>query len=74
MSHQYAQRFQRLSARSQLLQGAKAVQERRMLTEKTKADRLSEHAEKAVQAEERLSTDETLLDLLDASLQRRSSD
>lgn len=74
MSHQYAQRFQRLSARSQLLQGAKAVQERRMLTEKTKADRLSEHAEKAVEAEDRLSTDETLLDLLDASLQRRGSD
>jgi hypothetical protein len=57
-----------------LLQGIKSVQERRVLTEKTKADRLTEQAEKAVQAEERLSTDETLLDLLDASLQRRSSD
>lgn len=74
MSHHYAQRFQRLSARSQLLAGAKGLQERRMLTEKTKADRLSDQADKAAQAEDRLATDESLLDLLDSSLQRRGSD
>ena len=74
MSTHYARRFQRLSAKSQLLEGAKGVQERRMLTEKTKADRLSDQADRAAQAEDRLSTDETLLDLLDGSLQRRGSD
>ena len=45
-----------------------------MLTEKTKADRLSDQAERAAQSEDRLATDETLLDLLDSSLQRRGSD
>lgn len=74
MSHQYAQRFQRLSVKSQLLSGAKSVQERRMLTEKTKADRLEDQAGKAAEAEDRLATDETLLDLLDGSLQRRRFD
>lgn len=74
MSHQYAQRFQRLSAKSQLLEGAKGVQERRMLTEKTKADRLSDQADRAAEAEDRLATDETLFDLLDSSLQHRGSD
>jgi len=74
MSHQYAQRFQRLSAKSQLLEGAKSLQERRMLTEKTKADRLEDQAERAAEVEDRLAVDETLLDLLDGSLQRRGSD
>ncbi len=74
MSHQYAQRFQRLSAKSQFLAGAKSLQERRMLTEKTKADRLADQAGRAAEAEERLATDETLLDLLDSSLQRGRSD
>jgi hypothetical protein len=74
MSHQYAQRFQRLSAKSRLLEGAKGLQERRMLTEKTKADRLADQAGRAAEAEDRLATDETLLDLLDSSLQHRGSD
>lgn len=73
MSHQYARRFQRLSAKSQLLEGAKRVQERRMLTEKTKADRLADQADRAAQAEDRMATDESLLDLLDSSIQRRGS-
>jgi len=73
MSHQYAQRFQRLSARSQLLTGAIQVQERRMLTEKTKADRLSDHAEKATQAEDRLAADESLFDLLDSTIKTSGS-
>lgn len=68
MSHQYAQRFQRLSARSQLLTGAIQVQERRMLTEKTKAERLSDQADKAAEAEDRLATDESLFDLLDSTI------
>lgn len=68
MSHQYALRFQRLSARAQQLSGMKAVQEKRVLVEKTKADRLAEQAEEAAGAEERLAADESLLDLLEASL------
>ena len=71
MSHQYAQRFQRLSAKSQLLAGAKSLQERRMLTEKTKADRLNDHAGDAARAEDRIATDEALLDLLDTSMNCR---
>jgi hypothetical protein len=73
MSHQYAQRFQRLSARSQMLAGAKGVQERKMLTEKTKADRLADQAGQAAEAEDRLATDEGLFDLLDSSLNRDRS-
>ncbi|MBC7280346.1 hypothetical protein [Hoeflea sp.] len=68
MSHQYALRFQRLSARTQQLSGMKAVQEKRVLVEKTKADRLAQQAEEAAGDEERLAADETLLDLLEASL------
>tara|TARA_R110002020_G_scaffold5841_13_gene24090 strand:+ start:12964 stop:13371 length:408 start_codon:yes stop_codon:yes gene_type:complete len=68
MSHQYAMRFQRLSARSQQLSGMKAVQEKRVLIEKTKADRLQEQAGKAAESEDRTASDETLLDLLEASL------
>ncbi|MDP2121415.1 MAG: hypothetical protein Q8S27_11820 [Hoeflea sp.] len=67
MSHQYALRFQRLSARAQQLSGMKAVQERRVLIEKTKADRLSEQAGEAAGAEDRLTADESLLDLLEAA-------
>jgi len=68
MSHQYALRFQRLSARAQQLSGMKAVQEKRVLIEKTKADRLAEQTEEAAGNEERLAADESLLDLLEASL------
>lgn len=68
MSHQYAQRFQRLSAKSQLLAGAIKVQERKVLTEKTKADRLAEQADRAAEAEDRVATDESLFDLLDSTL------
>ncbi len=71
MSHQYALRFQRLSARTQQLSGMKAVQEKRVLIEKTKADRLAEQAEEAAGNEERLAADESLLDLLEASLNAR---
>ena len=68
MSHQYALRFQRLSARAQQLSGMKAVQEKRVLIEKTKADRLAEQAEEAAGNEDRLAADESLLDLLEATL------
>lgn len=71
MSHNYAQRFQRISAKSQQLEGIKAVQERRVLTEKTKADRLSDQAEVAAGNEERAASDDSLLDLLESSLTRR---
>ena len=54
-----------------MLAGAKGVQERKMLTEKTKADRLADQAGQAAEAEDRLETDESLLDLLDGSLRRR---
>ncbi|MEM5471561.1 hypothetical protein WNZ14_07470 [Hoeflea sp. AS60] len=74
MSHHYAQRFQRLSAKSQMLDGARSVQERRVLTEKTKADRLADQAGLAAAAEDRLESDESLFDLLDSSLQRRGFD
>lgn len=67
MSHQYALRFQRLSARAQQLSGMKAVQEKRVLIEKTKADRLAEQAGEAAGLEDRLSDDESLLDLLETA-------
>ncbi|WP_394690754.1 hypothetical protein [Hoeflea sp.] len=70
MSHNYAQRFQRISAKSQQLEGIKSVQERRVLTEKTKADRLTDQAEAAAGNEERAAADEALLDLLESSLKR----
>jgi hypothetical protein len=68
MSHQYALRFQRLSARSQQLAGTKSILERRVLTEKTKADRLVGQAEQAAGSEERMAADEALLDLLETSV------
>jgi len=71
MSHQYALRFQRLSARAQQLSGIKAMQERRVLTEKTKADRLDDQAAEATEDEERTADDEALLDLLEISLGAR---
>ncbi|KJS16425.1 MAG: hypothetical protein VR78_07700 [Hoeflea sp. BRH_c9] len=74
MSHQYALRFQRLSARAQQIAGAKALQERRVLTEKTKADRLTDQAAEAADDEDRVTADEALLDLLEISLQLRASD
>lgn len=74
MSHQYGLRFQRLSAKSQLLAGTRTIQEKRVLSERTKADRLEDQAGRAAQAEDRLATDETLLELLEGSLQRRTRD
>lgn len=68
MSDQYALRFQRLSAKSQQLDGMKKVQERRVLTEKTKADRLEEKAVEAARSEERAESDESLLDLLETRI------
>ncbi|WP_322988168.1 MULTISPECIES: hypothetical protein [unclassified Hoeflea] len=73
MSHQYALRFQKLSAKSQQLSGMKSVLERRVLLEKTKADRLENQAVEAAEGEERLAADETLLDLLEASLARHTT-
>lgn len=74
MSRNYAQRFQRLSAKSQQLEGMKSVQEKRVLTEKTKADRLADQAATATGNEERAAADEALLDLLEASLRYRASE
>ncbi|OCW56172.1 hypothetical protein [Hoeflea olei] len=68
MSHQYALRFQRLSAQTQQLAGMKAVQEKRVLIEKTRADRLAEQASAAAEGEDRLAQDEGLLDLLESML------
>jgi len=68
MSHHYALRFQRLSAKAQQLSGVRALQERRVLTEKTKADRLANQAEQAAEDEERLASDEALLEMLEASI------
>ncbi|MDF1610120.1 hypothetical protein PZ897_18210 [Hoeflea sp. YIM 152468] len=74
MSHQYALRFQKLSAKSQFLAGTRAIQERRVQTERTKADRLEDQADRAAQVEDRLATDESLLELLEGALQRRPQD
>lgn len=73
MSHHYASRFQRLSAKSQQLEGMKSIQERKVMTEKTKADRLSGQADEAATGEERSAADEALLDLLDSSMAGRST-
>lgn len=55
----------RLKARDQMLTGRTQVQERRVLTEKAKADRLAEHWKDAATEERREREDEDLLDLLD---------
>jgi hypothetical protein len=70
MSHNYAQRFQRISAKSQQLEGIKSVQERRVLTEKTKG-RPSDRSGGSCRGERRsAAADEALLDLLESSLKR----
>lgn len=71
MAGSYTVRFSPLENRIKQLSGVQVMQERRVLTEKTKADRLAETASKAVESEEREAADESLLDLLDASLAGR---
>lgn len=69
MSAQYTRRFSGLEAKSQRLAGMRALQEKRLLTERMKADRLDESARGAAEDEAREAQDETLLDLLETVLQ-----
>ncbi|PWV95260.1 hypothetical protein DFR52_11417 [Hoeflea marina] len=68
MAGSYAVRFSPLEGRIRQLSGVQVMQERRVLTEKTKADRLAETAARAVESEEREAADESLLDLLDSTM------
>lgn len=66
MAGEYARSFANLEGRIRQLSGFQAVQEKRVLTERTKADRLAESAIKAAGMEAREAEDENLLDLIDA--------
>jgi hypothetical protein len=70
MSHQLCPAVSAALGQSQQLQGIKSVQERRVLTEKTKADRLTDQAEAAA-GRKSAPLRRTLLDLLESSLKRR---
>ncbi len=74
MAAVYASRFGTLDQRERQLSSVQVLQERRVLSEKTKADRLDKSASKAAEAEERAASDESLLDLLDAAIAVRHSD
>lgn len=65
MATHYTKRFSGLETRDRRLTGMQAMQEKRVLTEKTKADRLKDQARDAATAEERQAEDDGLLDLLD---------
>ncbi|MBW3097345.1 hypothetical protein [Pseudohoeflea coraliihabitans] len=75
MASTYSDGFRGLDARSQRLEAMQKMQEKRLLIERTKADRLDETAGEAREAEARGAEDEALLDLLDMVLPqgRRSS-
>jgi len=68
MAGQYARRFSGLESKSQRLETMKSMQEKRLLTEKTKADRLEDSVRSAASDEGRKDEDESLDDLLDAAL------
>lgn len=73
MAGHYATRFTTVQGRIRTLSGVQAMQERRVLIEKTKADRLDDAARQASLQEEREEVDEGLLDLLDTTLRTRTS-
>jgi hypothetical protein len=73
MALHYSRRYAGLEGRARQLAGLQAVLEKRVLTEKTKADRLSEAAGEAAEREEREAVDESLLDLLDARISLEGS-
>lgn len=73
MAQHYSRRYSGLDGRARQIAGLQAVLEKRVLTEKTKADRLSEAAAEAAVDEEREAMDESLLDLLDAQIGRKAS-
>ncbi len=65
MAQHYSKRFSGLETRDRRLTGMQAMQERRILTEKTKADRLQDQYADAAEAEGRDAEDDGLLDLID---------
>ena len=74
MSGHYARRFQGLAIKTQHLNGLRAVQERRVLVEHTKTERLEKRAHQAGEAEEREAEDASLLDLIDLLQGARAGD
>jgi hypothetical protein len=64
-SGHYADRFGRLTLRDQQLAGMQAMIETRVLTERTKADRLEEHMNDARALETRESDDNSVYDIID---------
>ena len=68
MSPHYSKRFSGIENRDRRLTGMQAMQEKRILMEKTKADRLADQARDASLVEEREAEDDGLLDLLDSAL------
>ena len=72
MSPHYSKRFSGIENRDRRLTGMQAMQEKRILMEKTKADRLTDQAREASLIEEREAEDDGLLDLLDSALAGKS--
>jgi hypothetical protein len=64
----YSDRLTRLFTRSQQIAMQQQIQEGKVLKEKTKGDRLEERRKDASLAEERLSEDERMYDLVDLGL------
>lgn len=64
----YAGRFSRLSVQDAQLAGMQNLHERRVLKERTKAERLEEHMVEARGEEQRESDDNAIYDLIDLSV------
>lgn len=73
MAMHYSRRHSGLEGKARQIAGMQAILERRVITEKTKADRLAEAANDAAEAEDREQIDEGLFDLLDAAIARDGS-
>jgi hypothetical protein len=65
MAMHYTKRFSGIETRDRRLTGMQMMQEKRILTEKTKADRLQDQYVEAAEAEGREAEDDGLLDLID---------
>jgi hypothetical protein len=64
-SQHYSERFSRLTIQDSQLAGMQNLHERRVLKERTKADRLEEHMQDARVDEDREADDNALYDLID---------
>lgn len=67
-SHEYAERFGRLTVKERQLAGIQQAQEARMLKERTKADRLEDQMKAARALEDREAEDNAIYELLEITM------